>query len=343
MKKLLILGLVIVLLGGAQLTFAKTTTRIPLGLIQLPLSQAKIVFQNEFLSKWGSFGAGFGQFNEPWDVAVDVEDTIYVADAGNQRIQKFVYDGLLIASFNTGWYNYKVAVDSTGNIYTIDGSHSSIKKHASNGILVGVLGGDPGDGDGVFNQPQGIATDAESNLYIADTGNNRVQKLDQDGRFITKWGTAGSGDGEFESVYDLAIDSAGFVYTIDNATQRIQKFTSDGLFVTSWRFSGIGDEQFKNAKNISTDINGYVYVTDTGNNRVQKFDSQGNFIFKWGSFCDVDDGSGCASEGDGQFNHPEGVATDSQGNVYVIDSGNHRIQKFSGQLTKFLDQGLSIF
>lgn len=327
MKKLFILGLVIALLGGAQLTFAKVVNRVPSGILRLSLGQTKVLLENRFLSKWGSFGSEFGQFNEAWDVTVDVEDSIYVADAGNQRIQKFTDDGLLFSHFDTGWYNVKIAVDSGGRMYTIDGTHSSIRKYLNNGILVDIFGGAPGSGDGKFDRPQGLATDAESNLYVADTGNNRVQKLDRYGRFITKWGTAGSGDGEFENVYDLAIDSEGFVYTIDKGTQHIQKFTSEGVFVTSWGLPRIGDGQFIDVKSISVDPRGYVYITDTGNNRVQKFDSEGNFISKWGSL----------GEGDGQFNQPEGIATDSEGNVYVVDAGNHRIQKFSGQLMKYLD------
>ena len=77
-----------------------------------------------------------------------------------------------------------------------------------------------------------------------DSGNDRVQKFDSEGKFILKWGTKGTSDGQFDTPGGIAIDSSGFIFLSDIVNNRVQKFTADGQFVTKWGSSGIGDGQF---------------------------------------------------------------------------------------------------
>jgi tripartite motif-containing protein 71 len=84
----------------------------------------------------------------------------------------------------------------------------------------------PGTGDGQFINPVGLATDSSDNIYVADRGNNRIQKFDSDGNFITKWGTPGIGDGQFEEPTGIAVDSLDNVYVVDRGNSRIQVFAS---------------------------------------------------------------------------------------------------------------------
>jgi sugar lactone lactonase YvrE len=192
--------------------------------------------------------------------------------------------------------------------------------------------GTRGSGNGQFFVPVYVATDARGDVYVADGGNDRVQKFTSTGGFITKWGSGGAGNGQFaeEGPRGVATDAAGNVYVADHGSPltpvnfRIQKFSSTGGFITTWGTNGSGDTQFLGPKGLATDRAGSVYVADYPFNsfdfhRVKKYGSTGAFITKWGSF-------GIA---DGQFREPNGVATDSAGNVYVADSGNDRVQKFS--------------
>jgi len=179
--------------------------------------------------------------------------------------------------------------------------------------------GTEGSGDGQFAFPKGITVDPESDIYVADNLNHRVQKFVSDGTFITAWGSLGSEDGLFNSPTDIAADTEGNVYVIDNGNHRIQKFSSDGTFIIKWGSEGTGDDQFRNPEGIAVDGDGNVYVVDSVNNRVQKFTSNGSFITKWGSF----------GSGDGQFDSPVGIAADTNGNVYVSECRNNRIQKFN--------------
>jgi len=85
--------------------------------------------------------------------------------------------------------------------------------------------GSQGIGDGRFGEPEGIAVDAQGNIYVTDNGNNRVEKFDSDGKFLGKWGNWGSDDGQFEYVFRIAIDSQGNIYVTDDGdNDSIQKF-----------------------------------------------------------------------------------------------------------------------
>ena len=203
--------------------------------------------------------------------------------------------------------------------------------------------GSYGSGNGQFTIPASIATDGSGNVYVADSGNNRIQKFDANGTLLTTWGSLGSGDGEFGGPAGVATDPSGSVYVTDGVNSRIQKFDANGTFLTTWGSLGSGNGQFLEPSGVAADASGNVYVVD-GNNRIEKFDANGTFLlaFGWG----VADGksafetctSGCRAgiqgSGNGQFTFdPGGVATDGSGNVYVADRGNSRIQKFDANGT----------
>jgi hypothetical protein len=177
-----------------------------------------------------------------------------------------------------------------------------------------------GSGDGQFNFPEGIAVDGSGNVYVADNGNDRVDKFDSTGTFLTKWGSSGSGNGQFDFPAGIAADGSGNVYVTDaNNNNRVQKFNSTGTFLTKWGSSGSGDGQFDTPGGAVVDQSGNVYVADANNFRIQKFNSTGTFLTKWGS----------SGSGDGEFQHPYGVTVNGSGIVYVADSDNHRIQEFA--------------
>jgi DNA-binding beta-propeller fold protein YncE len=118
--------------------------------------------------------------------------------------------------------------------------------------------GSPGSGNGQFNGPSGMDLDFKGNLYVVDTGNNRVQKLNAtDGKFTTAWGSSGSGQGQFNSPIEAAVDEGrGHIYVTDGSNARIQAFNvTNGKFITAWGSSGSGQGQFVAPTGIAVDPN----------------------------------------------------------------------------------------
>ena len=153
---------------------------------------------------------------------------------------------------------------------------------------------------------------------------NRIQKFDINGNFITKWGSFGTDNGQFQNPTGIATDSKDNVYVADTYNNRVQKFDSDGNFLLKWGSKGSGDGQFEDpeeyyiTQDIVTDSKDNVYVADFYTDRIQKFDSNGNFLTEWGS------------EGvfPGQFRGPSGIAINSHDEIYVLDAYNNRVQVF---------------
>ena len=215
-------------------------------------------------------------------------------------------------------------------------SSSAVTSNAAGSYVFSKKWGTFGAGNSQFNYPVGIAVDSSGNVYVADTSNNRIQKFASDGTFITKWGAAGSGDRQFKLPKGIAVDSSGNVYVADTSNNRIQKFASDGTFITKWGTYGSSEGRLNHPADVAVDSSGNnVYVADASNHRIQKFGSNGNFIRAWG-----EPGSGAGEFGQEVFGivvqeGPMGIAVDSSGNVYAVDTGNNRIQKFGATGTFF--------
>ncbi len=205
--------------------------------------------------------------------------------------------------------------------------------NAENYSYVGSWGSGFGSDNGQFIHASGIAVDSFGNVYVADSGNNRIQKFDSSYTYLTHLGTLGSGNGQFNNPSGIAVDSLGNVYVVDLGNFRIQKFDSNYTYLTQWGFGlGSGNGQFKFASGIAVDSLGNVYVADSGNNRIQKFGSSGKYLLQWGY----------QGNADLQLKNPCGVAIDSNGNVYVADNGNCLIKKFDSNgnlITKWGTRG----
>ncbi len=180
--------------------------------------------------------------------------------------------------------------------------------------------GRPGKAQGMFLGPRGIDVAPDGSIYVLDSGNARVQKLDAQGQPLLSWGRPGKEAEQFSLEYytgpcGLAVGPDGSVYVADTWNHRIQKFNSEGKFVRMW---GGATSAFFGPRDVAVDKDGNVYVADTGNKRIQKFDPDGRFLRQWGA----------AGSLPGELDEPVGIAIGPDEMVYVIDTGNRRIQSF---------------
>jgi len=179
--------------------------------------------------------------------------------------------------------------------------------------------GKAGNGRGEFNEPRGVAFDAQGNLFVADTKNSRIQKLSPSGEVLAVWGENGEQPGKFKDPHGIAVGPDGSVYVADTWNHRVQKFDNSGKFLKAWQ----PDPGFWGPRGIAVDKSGKVFVTDTGNKRIVSFNSEGVQIEYWGA-----DGSA-----PGQLIEPVGIAVNDAGEVVVADTGNHRLQFFNNDGT----------
>jgi len=247
-----------------------------------------------FVVSFGSVGSGNGQFNYPAGIAFDSSNNMYVADASNNRVQKFTPPGSPSDPhvYTTKWGTagsgdgqfsnpWGVAVDPSGNIYVTDQSNSRVQKFTNTGTFTSKFG-TAGSGDGQFNNPKGICIDSSGTIYVVESSGNRVQKFDSSHTFVTKWGSVGSGSGEFSGPWWVVFDSAGNIVVQDVQNHRIQTFSTTGTFLRSLGTRGTGDSQFNYPAGIAFDSAGDLFVADsptTGSlgpttpHRVQKFEN----------------------------------------------------------------------
>ncbi len=244
-----------------------------------------------------------------------------------------------------------VAVDGTGNVFIVDSGDSLVFRISSNGAIEVVAGnGIPGfSGDGgpatsaSLYSPSAVALDSAGNLYVADTGNERIRKVTvSDGTITTVAGSGTngfSGDGgpavnaSFGNPTGVAVDSAGDIYIADTANARIRK-VSGGTITTiagnsTIGFSGDGGPatgaSLDLPAGIAVDLSGSLYIADFANQRIRKVAN--------GTITTVAGNGNQGYSGDGgpastaSINGPAGVAVDTAGNLYIADTGNNRVRK----------------
>lgn len=170
-----------------------------------------------------------------------------------------------------------------------------------------------------FSAPYGIDVAPTGQIYVFDSGNNRVVVFGPDGEQVAEWGGPGHGEGQFDSLGfgALAVDDAGGVFVVDNGNHRVQKFDQNGQFLLAMGDEGDGEGRFRRAIGIAI-VGDEVFVTDDEVPFVQVFDRDGNYLRQFG-------GRGDAP---GSLEHATGIDGDADGDVYVSDYERRVVQRF---------------
>jgi sugar lactone lactonase YvrE len=311
-------------------------------------------------------------FNYPYAVAIDAYENIYVADVVNNVIRKIAngYVETLAGSGQSGsangkWTNAEfsvpvsLAVDGGGNVYVAEYGNDTIRRITSSGVVTTVAGlpESEGSADGtnsqaLFFEPEGIAVDAATNLYVADTGNHTVRKITPDATganwvVTTLAGSPGAhgdvdgtgGEARFYYPEGIAVDSGGNVYVGDSINRTICKISPGGAVTTLVGPGGsygsadgpLWSARFNEPYGVAVDSALNVYVADTFNNTIRMITAGGAVTTLAGQA-----GFGGSSDGTNAgalFNEPTSLAVDGAGNVYVADYANSTVRKVTPDST----------
>lgn len=287
-------------------------------------------------------------------LAVDEVGNVYIADTANYRIRRVDPSGTIDTIAGTGAYGgggdggpaamatlgavYGLATDAAGNLYIADTFNDKVRKISPDGIISRFAGtgeeGHGGDGGPAgharLDKPRGLAVDESGHVYIADTDNHRIRRVDPSGTIATVAGNGHSGysgDGGaataamFDGPHDVAVDASGIIYVADSRNRVVRRIDAAGILTT---VAGVGpDAQTEDdgadavirisfARAVATDAEGAVYIADSFGDSVLRLDDQGMLREFVGA-------------GRRDVHRPGDVAIDASGNILVADSGNHRI------------------
>jgi RHS repeat-associated protein len=221
--------------------------------------------------------------------------------------------------------------------------------------------GSGGPGKGQLSGPRGVATDSNGNVWVADTGNNRIEEFNAKGECVSEFGSSGSGKGQLSGPRGVALDSNGNVWVADTGNNRIEEFNAKGEYLFEFGSGGMEAAKLNRPGGLTVDSGNRIWVSDTGNNRVARFSASGEYqgaytslkeptgiATQGGAVLVADTGNdrivslanlfnsppsyfsqfGSSGSGKGQFSHPEGVVGAGDG-IWVADTGNNRLEQFN--------------
>lgn len=295
-------------------------------------------------TKPGQFGAEASEFYlGPNGLAVDEDDNIYVADTLNKRIQIFNREGRLLKVIDNdvveGVFTQllHIEVDSNKNMYVTDSGLYHVLKINQQGKIIARIGG-MGSKEGSFGTigsrydnygPTALSISNDDLLYVVDVYNHRVECFDSKGEFLYVLGRQETPEA-FIYPRNIDVDSNNSIYLVggdafmeDPLNFKVLRLDSDGSFITEY-ISGYNSGEFVNPRDICS-FKAYVYVLDL--DMVQKFNVNGSFDISFGGR-GKEAGYFGLMDLYGIVKGPSAIFVDDEGNVYVADKYNNRVQKF---------------
>jgi sugar lactone lactonase YvrE len=231
------------------------------------------IFKNngEYIGKFGEFGDKKNEFDYPVGVAVNSKNEVFVAELNNMRISVYDKKGKFIRYFRTTEIKgpdlkplsvvpTAISIDQYDNVYIIDKTDQTVKKFSNEGVLKLKFGGS-GTQKGEFQYPLGLDVNNKGDIFVTDTGNNRIQVFDKDAKNILVT------DAKINTPSGIFADEKGLMYITDTTSNQI--IIADQYESANFTLGVVGssNESFYIPEGLEIKDN-YLYVADKGNNRV---------------------------------------------------------------------------
>ena len=301
------------------------------------------------------------QLNSPGAVALDSSGNLYIADTGNHCVRKISGGSITTIAGTCGTIGdlgdgaaatsaqlnapSGLAFDSAGTLYIADSGNNVIRKVSGSTIslVAGIYnqgGGYGGDGAAAtsanLNVPTAVAVDAAGNLYIADTNNNLIRKIDAKTQIITSFLGSGATDKRIDHPNGIWFDASGALYVANSGLRSVSKYVAPSLNLFAGNqtagFTGDGGTALKaeldKPSGVAGDAAGNIFIADTNNSRIRRVSPDGIITTIAGRGAGPYGGDG-GSATDAFLSFPRSIAVASNGTIYVADTGNHVIRQLT--------------
>lgn len=278
----------------------------------------------EVIGTFGTRGKGKSEFRNLRDIAIDEAGLIYLSDDDNKKVVMIRLEGVetgeglpmasILDRFTVKGPVSKAAFKADVFTVTPDGKIVAYLPEAKEIALIDGATKKTlikeGKLQGQVRQPRGIFVDAKGLIYVADTGNDRVQIFKADGSFDNMFGESGSDEGQFRQPSSVAVNSKGNIFVADTKNKKIKAFNADGMFL----FATDPGIVFANPVAVRCDENKNVYVLDSVLKKVIVLDSMGKFLRTW--------------DDSGNLQDPASLVYDGKGFFYILDKGSFNVKIF---------------
>ena len=259
----------------------------------------------DYVTEFGSYGEGDGQFIWPSSIALDKDENIYIADEWLNRITVYDSNGEFIRKWgepgaNQGEIDGPAGLAISGNsIYVSDRRNNRVQKFSLDGKFESSFG-ESGDKAGQFNMPWGIGLDNDGNIYVTDWRNDRIQQFNSNGEWQGTFGTSGTAVGQFNRPNSVSVDKDGDIYVSDWLNDRIQILAPDGRFITQLTGDHVLSQWGRDKMSSNPDMIRQRQLAITH-----------------------------SADFDKNFSHPTAVKVNSEGQVVILDSTRGRLQVYT--------------
>lgn len=255
-------------------------------------------------------------------VALDSRGHLFVLHRGEQALLEFDTDGAFVRAFGDGLLEraHGLTIDQRGGFWVTDVAAQTVMRLDDDGNVLMTLG-TPGEsgawdeaaGTRLFDQPTDVAIGPDGSIFVSQghsRGEPKLLKFDANGEFLMSWGGRGTHPWEFAVAHSIVIDAAGLLYVADRENRRIQVYDLNGEFVKGWVYRGM-------ACSLALGADGYIYMVTGFDGQIVRLDTDGHVLGVTGQ----------PGEGPNEYGEAHDIAVAPNGDIFVADVVNRRLQK----------------